>query len=473
MVCCGALTLPLQAAASGCGSSGAALPAAVAAAGYCLNTFSTNTFTSGTSGNVDFNYAYGGSYPQWFPYHDLALNPGYADMGQVKVVNGTLVLHGDTTGPGGEITSATPRPDQAVPYAGTAFGGGAYIEAVLKMDISNFSYETGTPAFWSMALERYSLWWADYGLSDQWLGQVDGVSGTGFGYEHFVEPDFMEYHGENNDSSYDGFFHDWYGTQQVTCPGELYCDGWYNIPASAQYAQEVRTPANKPNFARYHRYGFLWVPATATSPGFARYFFDGQPVGEDYAWDQWTDPQAPAVIYHSRKSPMFGIIDKQHLVLILGTGMGKNNLGDTMTVKSVNVWQTSAVDNLTAQAPPCTYALGRDSASFSSSGAQEASFSVNTGCVWAAKVGNALNSFSWITLANTVSSSIGNGTVSYSVAPNTSQLPRTGFIRVADQTFTIVQAGAVVQTNKHLDASGTIGASAIDQGHHVLGVARA
>ena len=37
----------------------------------------------------------------------------------------------------------------------------------------------------------------------------------------------------------------------------------------------------------------------------------------------------------------FGILDQQHVVLILGTGPG-----EPMTIESVNVWQASAANNL-------------------------------------------------------------------------------------------------------------------------------
>lgn len=432
LVLCAVLESPSQAFAGTCGPNNPPLPDAVKAAGYCVNTFSTGRFTSGPSGNVDFGYAYGGPHAQWFPYHHLPTSPSAADMGQVEVVDGMLVLHGDTTGPNGEIATAAPRGDRSdAPYAGTAFGGGAYVEAVLKMDTARFSLGTGMPAFWSMALERFALWTSGRQLSDQWPGQASA-------YEHFVEPDFMEHHGANTGSQYDGFFHDWYGIKNKTCFGSLFCDGWQLIPPASQTTQEARSVPGGTSFNQFHRYGFLWVPATDDSQGYARYYFDGTPTGTDYVWSKWLDPIPPPIDYGST---MFAILDRQHLVVILGTGLGSDGSGDTLTVRSVKVWQRTASRNLTARQPPCRYSLKPARASFGAEGQDKATVSVATPCNWTAAIGNALTRFDWITLAAGPSSTDGNGTVTYGVSPNRSGRARSGFIRVGNQRFDIMQSG--------------------------------
>jgi hypothetical protein len=58
-----------------------------------------------------------------------------------------------------------------------------------------------------------------------------------------------------------------------------------------------------------------------------------------------------------------------------------------------------------------------------------------SGCGW-----NATCSASWINVM--AGSGTGSGTVTYSVAPNTSTTSRTGTINVAGQTFTVMEAGA-------------------------------
>jgi hypothetical protein len=91
------------------------------------------------------------------------------------------------------------------------------------------------------------------------------------------------------------------------------------------------------------------------------------------------------------------------------------------------------------QAGSCGYSLSSNNQSFTSA-AGTGSFSVNTqsGCGWTATSNNT----SWITITGG-SSGTGTGTVSYSVAANTSG-QRTGTITAAGQSFTITQSGSSV-----------------------------
>lgn len=84
----------------------------------------------------------------------------------------------------------------------------------------------------------------------------------------------------------------------------------------------------------------------------------------------------------------------------------------------------------------CTYTLPVTSATFTTSGGGNNTFSVNTqtGCVWTATTGDP----SWITL-NTANGT-GTGNVNYSVASNSGN-SRTGYIYAQGNTFTIYQAG--------------------------------
>src|SRR5439155_16665838 len=82
----------------------------------------------------------------------------------------------------------------------------------------------------------------------------------------------------------------------------------------------------------------------------------------------------------------------------------------------------------------CTYSLSPTSFS-PGSGAQSGSFTVtaSAGCPWAAATASG-----WI---HTGSSGNGNGGVSYTIDANTSGSSRSGTIIVADQSFTLTQAG--------------------------------
>ena len=94
----------------------------------------------------------------------------------------------------------------------------------------------------------------------------------------------------------------------------------------------------------------------------------------------------------------------------------------------------------TTQSGSCTYSL---SPSGASPGAAQTSGTITvtagTGCTWTATS----NAPTWLT---TSSAGIGNGTVSYTVAANTSTTSRTGAITVGGQTFTVTQAAAAAAT---------------------------
>lgn len=96
---------------------------------------------------------------------------------------------------------------------------------------------------------------------------------------------------------------------------------------------------------------------------------------------------------------------------------------------------TSVTQFLISQNNGCTYNLSHFAASYPAGGTNSDGLSVGStvGCTWVANSNNA-----WITLL-TGSSGSGNGTVTWSVAPNTGPA-RQGTVTAAGQTFTINQA---------------------------------
>jgi uncharacterized repeat protein (TIGR01451 family) len=86
----------------------------------------------------------------------------------------------------------------------------------------------------------------------------------------------------------------------------------------------------------------------------------------------------------------------------------------------------------------CSFTLASSSASVSaSSGTGGVSFTgAASDCAW-----TATSNVDWITITSGSSGS-GNGTVAYAVAANSGISSRTGTIAIADQTFTVTQAGA-------------------------------
>jgi hypothetical protein len=290
-------------------------PASAAAVGYTKNTLSSN-FTAATvdvasSGKPGF---------AWYPWK-LFGHPTNTSALKLNA-DGSITLMGDSTGPNGELVSATAA-NNAQKFVGTAFGGGAYIDGEIKFnpqDVANAGTK-GWPSFWSLAMEDSVL----LGGS-QWGGQPAG-------YKHSVEVDFFEYlylpYGVPR-NIYGAGMHDWYGVPSVTCTRGLCAQ--HMQPEEPKRATPVGT-----DFTQYHHFAFLWVPATDTSQGYARFYFDGQAMGPDRRWAKFDNQPPPP----TNQPWAFGRIDQEHLVLILGTGPN-----EPMTIGSINVWQATDSKNL-------------------------------------------------------------------------------------------------------------------------------
>jgi hypothetical protein len=282
--------------------------------GYTVNTFSTifSTATVDTSGAGPSGF-------KWYPWNFYGR---HANTGAFKFNgDGSITLGGDVTGPNGQLVTAIAAKNQPK-FLGTAFGGGAYIEAEFKFDPDDVAKagSKGWPSFWSLGLEDSALG------GSQWPGQPTG-------FRHSVEVDVFEYlylpyNVPRN--IYGAGMHDWYGIPNVTCPKGL----------CAQHMDSKDTKRATPigtDLRQYHRYGLLWVPATDTTAGYVRYYFDGQPLGGDQRWTKFADQPPPP----TNQAWSFGRLDQQHLVLILGTGVN-----EPLTIRSVNVWQASDANNL-------------------------------------------------------------------------------------------------------------------------------
>jgi hypothetical protein len=287
------------------------VPAAAQTVGYLQKTWGSNptlvTTPSGAQNAADlYLFNFWGS-------------PG----GVTQNSDGTLALNGQNAQVGSAESANTPSR-----FIGTAFGGGAYFEAVLKFNgwqgsQNSNSGAAGWPAFWGLSIEHLTG-------QDQWPGQATG-------YEHFPEVDFFEYdlsYATGTDEIYGGTIHDWYGVWNTTCAPNAFC----NIQNS--WASVQRPVPSNTDFSSYHAYGLLWVPATATSLGYVQWYFDGAPIGLSVTWPQMPSSPTPAQLANFT----FSITDSQHLVVIIDTGA--NN---AMTVQSVSVWQASASNNLTVQ----------------------------------------------------------------------------------------------------------------------------
>jgi hypothetical protein len=84
----------------------------------------------------------------------------------------------------------------------------------------------------------------------------------------------------------------------------------------------------------------------------------------------------------------------------------------------------------------CTFSIAPSSATVSAGGGGgSVSVTAHSGCTWVA-----VSNDNWITVTSGNIGS-GNGTVTFTVAPNSSTFGRTGTITIAGQTFVVSQAG--------------------------------
>jgi hypothetical protein len=274
-----------------------------AASGYLLvfhDEFnSASTIDLNASGFPGFN---------WYPQQFFGRPPTSSNY--IKAANGELTLSGMDATSFYTLASAAPSTN-AAGYVGRAWGGGAFIESRFHFDPALMN-TNGWPAFWSMAIEHM----ARPGIADQWPGLAAG-------YAHFIEDDFFEYdtYAFAGARSYGAALHDWYGIWNPTT-------GYSNTFNQANFF--VHTPAGT-DFNQFHIYAQLWVPSTNGQAGYVINYFDGSPLSQ-VSW-VGAGPGAPP----PSGSSLFSIIDQEHLVLCLGTGVG-----EPMVFDWVRVWQFGA-----------------------------------------------------------------------------------------------------------------------------------
>ncbi len=281
-----------------------------AAAGYSTLTFDS-TFAPAT---VDIERTYTRGF-EWYVFNFF----GFQAPDPVSLSAGAAVINGSAGNANAQICSA--GMDGGGNWVGTAFGGGAYFEATLKFDPALVDVKNGWPSWWSMAVEHLAQT-----SDEQWVEQAAE-------YKHFAELDFFEYDVQGfglGRNTWGGACWDWHGVYG-DCPDTGFC-GVLSPPGS----DIIRTNPVGTDYNTFHRYGLLWVPATDTTLGSVTWYFDDLPIGHSVTWSKFTDQPPPPV------TPWrFGVVDQQHLALVLGSGEGQ-----PMTVSLVKVWQKSSDNNL-------------------------------------------------------------------------------------------------------------------------------
>lgn len=145
--------------------------------------------------------------------------------------------------------------------------------------------------------------------------------------------------------------------------------------------------------------------------------------------------------------------------VILDTTLNISSFGEDEAKEILVVGLGGTVHRMSSSPvpPPCSYTISQTSQSSPGTGG-EGSVAVTTAgdCNWLAA-----SHASWITIVSPRSGT-GNGTVAYSVAPNSDASPRTGAIFIAGQALTVMQNGAactysISPTSVDLTASGGSG----------------
>jgi len=199
-------------------------------------------------------------------------------------------------------------------FRGVGFGGGGYFEIDMLIENPLVGYreppQSGWPAWWCDAVEGG---FSDYSVS------------PGPSVQH-IEFDAAEFMAANNREYSAGIIH-WSDAENPN---------WRFNSGVIGQDSTVRLPSNN-NFGVRHKYGWLWVPATANSQGYIKNYYDRQQVGQTYTWTPYVSgnkAQDPG-------DPPWSIIDRQHMHLMIGT-CNEN----PMTIYTVTVWQKDDSKNL-------------------------------------------------------------------------------------------------------------------------------
>jgi hypothetical protein len=277
------------------------VPAPAAAVGF-------NTQTFGPDLNV---------FKNWYKFNFFWVKPDTITVTSSSYGSVTV------TGPGGDDYGAqlcTARLDQATgTWTGTAFGSGAFFEATMSF---TGAYHGPGPTFWANDIENMHRRTAS-NTNIQWRGQP-------LGFGDWMEADIVEFNASG--LAYGIALHNWYGSAADT----------KDVNTGTIVGSPVTTPAGT-DFSQAHKYGLLWVPATSSTEGYAKWFFDDVQVGNTVTWNQYKQSLMPPPVVGSSA---FSVMDARHLVLILGTG------SNPVTISAVSVWQKSSAHNIAFGAAP-------------------------------------------------------------------------------------------------------------------------
>jgi hypothetical protein len=243
---------------------------------------------------------------------------------QTGGTGGPITLDGTGEAYGDGICTAVPgnpnlTKDPAA-WTGIAFGGGGYFEAIMAF--------TGPASFWANDIENMNR--VSLGLGPApWPGQPEK-------FGSWVEVDMAEF---DSTGVYGFAIHHWYG--------EVGSGLGVSTIGSGSPARMAVTP----DYTKPNKYGWLWVPATPTTQGYGKWFFNDVQVGNTITWDLHDPGLAPPPTQQAAQAgggSAYAVLDEpRHLAIIFGGAQGVLN-----TIFGLQVWQASAAGNLINGAAP-------------------------------------------------------------------------------------------------------------------------
>jgi hypothetical protein len=287
--------------------------AQAADAGYTTTTFLAATFSAE---NVDIDASYQRGF-QFYMANYFGSSPAAASAATFNQ-DGTISLFDQDGAVSNVVIGTAGKLSSAPGFIGMAFGGGAYISAEIAFDPATVDLTKGCPAFWTMAVEHLCLLNAPN--DTVWAGQPSN-------FKHYIEVDIFEFARDQSKypTAYGATVRDWYGIW----PPWLVTDSDFNDGLVFGSPTGV-------DYTAFNTVAMLWVPATATSKGFIRFFLNDSQVGPTISWDQYNDQPPPP----DNAPWKFGIIDRQHLCVMAGSSSG------AIKVKSITVLQGAGASNL-------------------------------------------------------------------------------------------------------------------------------
>lgn len=289
-----------------------AVPPACAAAGYTVETLHSDfskdgkTFDQGTTFEPGYD---------WYRWNFFNVKPNLSLVR--KEPDGSISARGDLNG---HITSAALIPDRPG-FVGTAFGGGACVEVVLRFDPVRADDGRGHPSFWGMSYEHLN------GRGD------DQQPDARRGFTDFFEWDIFEYYKVPSPGFLSSWI-EWYGLyipdRNAKRPDG--CRRPYCKRAGSFDADTGAVPAST-DWNRWQRVTGVWIPAKDGRDGSIQTFFNDVPLDRPRRWSGYS-------LLRALDRLDFSVLDRQHMVFVISSGT------KPIFVRSVRVFQRDGKSNL-------------------------------------------------------------------------------------------------------------------------------